>query len=421
MKKTTLLLVLISAFSFTHAQTTKEEIFSDIKTTGGVYYAYPTPSNKQTPAPSGYEPFYISHYGRHGSRWLINDKDFSGVMEILQKAADNNALTDQGKSALERLKKIWIQAEGHNGDLTELGALQHRQIAQRMFKNNPEVFGKNAIVTAKSTVVPRCILSMANFTNELVANNPKLQVSMESSDKYMKYLNHHTKESIDFRAADSFWQEEKRKFRAENMKSDRFIRNLFNNDEYIYKNINPERVIEAFYWIASDMQNLETDISFYDLFTKDELFNIYQAINYQTYVNDGPSPLSKGLVRNNSIPLVKNMLDEAEDYIKNNKKGASLRFGHDGNITPLLALLNIEGMNKEETRPGEVYKVWNTFQAAPMAANLQLIFYKNKKNDILVKFLHNENEVHIPVGTESFPYYKWTEVKPYLEDIIGVR
>ncbi|WP_336960382.1 histidine-type phosphatase [Chryseobacterium contaminans] len=419
MKKTTLLLVFISAFLSTHAQTTKEEIFSDIKTTGGVYYAYPTPSNKQTPVPSGYESFYISHYGRHGSRWLINDKDFSGVIDVLKKAADNNALTEQGKSALERLKKIWIQAEGHNGDLTELGALQHRQISQRMFRNNPKVFEKNAVVTAKSTVVPRCILSMANFTNELVANNPKLQVSMESSDKYMKYLNHHTKESIDFRAADNFWQEEKRKFRAENMKSDRFIKNLFNNDEYIYKNINPERVIEAFYWIASDMQNLETDISFYDLFTKDELFNIYQAINYQTYVNDGPSPLSKGLVKNNSIPLVKNMLEEAEDYIKNNKNGASLRFGHDGNITPLLALLNIEGMNKEEVNPREVYKIWNTFQAAPMAANLQLIFYKNKKNDILVKFLHNENEVHIPVETGNFPYYKWTDVKPYLENIIS--
>ncbi|WP_221630287.1 histidine-type phosphatase [Chryseobacterium lactis] len=157
------------------------------------------------------------------------------------------------------------------------------------------------------------------------------------------------------------------------------------------------------------------------MFTKDELFNIYQAINYQTYVNDGPSPLSKGLVKNNSIPLVKNMLDEAEDYIRNNKNGASLRFGHDGNITPLLALLNIEGMNKEELNPGEVYKVWNTFLAAPMAANLQMIFYKNKKNDVLVKFLHNENEVHIPLQTDSFPYYQWADVKTYLENIVKSR
>ncbi|MFC4163104.1 histidine-type phosphatase [Epilithonimonas zeae] len=414
MKKSFSILLLAASF-FYQGQTTKEEILSDLNQTGGVYYAYPTPTKKLTAVPSGYQPFYISHYGRHGSRWLINDKDFSGVMDILRKANENNALTENGKSALQRLEKIWKIAEGHNGDLTELGGLQHKQISQRMFKNNPQVFGNNAVVTAKSTVVPRCIISMAYFTNELTANNPKLNISVESSDKYMKYLNHHTKESIDFKSQDNFWQEEKRKLKQDALRSDRFIKNLFNNDEYVYKNVNPEKVVESFYWIASDMQNLETDISFYDLFTKDELFNIYQAINYQFYVNDAASPLSKGLVKNNAIPLVKNILEEAEDYIKNNKSGASLRFGHDGNIAPLLAFMRVEGMDKEEINPREVYKVWNTFQAAPMAANLQMIFYKNKKSDVLVKFLLNENEVSIPVETKSFPYYQWNEVKTYLE------
>jgi len=38
--------------------------------TGSIYYAYPVPSSTYTPAPTGYEPFYISHYGRHGSRWM---------------------------------------------------------------------------------------------------------------------------------------------------------------------------------------------------------------------------------------------------------------------------------------------------------------------------------------------------------------
>ncbi len=268
MRKTLSFLFLLSATVFYNAQTTKEEITSDLRNTGGVYLAYPAPTQKLTAVPTGYQPFYISHYGRHGSRWLINDKDFSGVMNILKKAAADNALTEAGKSALQRLEKIWIQAEGHNGDLTELGALQHQQISQRMIRNNPQAFEGNAVVTAKSTVVPRCILSMAYFSNEITAYNPKVKLSMESSDKYMKYLNHHTKESIDFRAGDNFWQEEKRKFRQDNFQTGRFIRNLFNNDEYIYKNVNPEKVMEAFYWIASDMQNLETDISFYDLFTK---------------------------------------------------------------------------------------------------------------------------------------------------------
>lgn len=419
MKRNFTILLLAATALFYKGQTTKAEIFSDLNKTGGVYYAYPTPTGRLTAAPSGYQPFYISHFGRHGSRWLINDKDFLETLEVLRKASSSNALSAVGQSALERLEKVWQTAEGHNGDLTELGARQQREISGRMMKNNAAVFEGKPIVTAKSTVVPRCILSMAYFANELTANNPKVKVEMESSDKYMKYLNHHTPESNVFRDQKNFWQEEKRKFKQQNIKADRFVKNIFNNEEYIYKNVNGEKLLEAFYWIASDMQNIGTEISFYDLFTNEEVFNVYQAINYQTYVNDGPSPLSNGLVKNNAIPLVKNMLEEAENYIANDKNGASLRFAHDGNILPLLALLNVDGANKEELNPSEVYKVWNTFQYAPMAGNLQMIFYKNRKKDILVKFLLNEKEVRIPVEVKQFPYYQWNDVQSYLKTIIG--
>lgn len=419
MKKILSIIILFFFFLEYNGQISKEEILSDINTTGGVYYAYPTSNIELSKVPKDYTPFYISHYGRHGSRWLISENDFLSVLKVLRSASDNQALTENGINALKKLEKIWKLAEGHNGDLTELGAKQQEEISRRMIKNNFQAFEGKSFVTAKSTVVPRCIISMAYFTKELIANNPNINLTIESSDKYMKYLNHHTKESIDFRNGDSFWQEEKRKFRQDNMQPDRFVNNLFNNKNYIYKNINPEKLMEGFYWIASDMQNINTDISFYDLFTKDELFNIYQSINYQTYVNDGHSPLSKGIVKKNAIPLVKNILNEAEYYIDNKIRGASLRFGHDGNIIPLLALLKIEGMDNEEINPKEVFKVWNTFQAAPMAANLQLIFYKNKKNNVVVKILHNEREVKIPLDTNNFPYYEWKDVKSYLERIIS--
>ncbi len=36
----------------------------------------------------------------------------------------------------------------------------------------------------------------------------------------------------------------------------------------------------------------------------------------------------------------------------------------------------------------------------PMGANLQLIFYRDKKNDILVKFLLNECEVTLPLKSK---------------------
>ena len=41
------------------AQTSKEEMFSTIEKTGGVYWAYPLDFAPQTRAPKGYKPFYV--------------------------------------------------------------------------------------------------------------------------------------------------------------------------------------------------------------------------------------------------------------------------------------------------------------------------------------------------------------------------
>ena len=46
------------------AQSAYDEIKADIDKAGGVYFMYPFDTPSATPAPKGYEPFYISHYGR---------------------------------------------------------------------------------------------------------------------------------------------------------------------------------------------------------------------------------------------------------------------------------------------------------------------------------------------------------------------
>ena len=58
-----------------YAQSSLEEITANPEKAGGVYLAYPTEFAPQSKAPKGYKPFYISHYGRHGSRYLISNED----------------------------------------------------------------------------------------------------------------------------------------------------------------------------------------------------------------------------------------------------------------------------------------------------------------------------------------------------------
>ena len=73
----------------------------------------------------------------------------------------------------------------------------------------------------------------------------------------------------------------------------------------------------------------------------------------------------------------------------------------------------------EEVDMEKFHLAWQDYRVSPMGANLQLIFYRDKKNDILVKFLLNECEVTLPLKSKMVPYYSWKEVETFLAEIIG--
>lgn len=106
-------LALTAATFAISAQTTREEIAATPEKAGGVYYAYPVVESLNTPAPKGYKPFYISHYGRHGSRYLISDDDYSKVVDFMAHAKEKGALTPLGEKVYADLLTIWDEARGH--------------------------------------------------------------------------------------------------------------------------------------------------------------------------------------------------------------------------------------------------------------------------------------------------------------------
>lgn len=119
------------------AQSVRDDLKQDIRRCASNQMAYPTPTQKLTPAPANYKPFYISHYGRHGSRYLINPRDYSYPHEVLRSADSAGVLTTLGKDVLRRFEVIEREAANRYGELTPLGAEQHRQIAHRMYERFP--------------------------------------------------------------------------------------------------------------------------------------------------------------------------------------------------------------------------------------------------------------------------------------------
>lgn len=405
------------------ALTPREEIEANPLKAGGIYLAYPTEeiSTVAKERPKGYTPFYLSHYGRHGSRYLISDRDYSDIMDRLGDAASRDALTPLGLGVLSRLDTVWTEAEGRGGELTPLGTRQHRSIARRAATAFPEIFkGDDAEVTAASTVVMRCAHSMFAFMEGLKELNPHLDISRESSERHMVYLNYHSPESGPYSSHDGPWYQDYKRFKAKNTQPERLMSSLFKDKDYVERWVDQERLMWQLYWLAVDMQNMETPISFMDLFTTDELYGLWETANFNFYACNSSYPLANGEHTANARNLVRDFLNKADTYIAEGRHGASLRFGHDGNIIPLTALLKIDGCHSDAVAPEDLASGgYANFRISPMASNLQMIFFRNNKNpeDILVRVVLNEKPATLPINAEGAGLYNWKDLRPYLAGI----
>src|SRR3712207_9376257 len=87
------------------------------------------------------------------------------------------------------MKLLADAARDRYGELTPLGAEQHKGLALRRIRNFPEVFAGVTNIDARSTVVIRCILSMENALQQLLTVNPQLRITHDASYHDMYYMN----------------------------------------------------------------------------------------------------------------------------------------------------------------------------------------------------------------------------------------
>ena len=69
-------------------------------------HSYEFREMQATPAPKGYKPVYISHYGRHGSRTNWHISNYNYVIDILEKADSAGILTPEGEELLQEARVV---------------------------------------------------------------------------------------------------------------------------------------------------------------------------------------------------------------------------------------------------------------------------------------------------------------------------
>ena len=397
------------------AQTSQREMYANPYRNGSTYFAYPGPVQQVlTPAPAGYEPFYISHYGRHGSRYMTSNKYYVQAITPMDSAAKLGLLTPKGEEVLAKLKAGYADAYNRDGDLTALGGRQHREIAHRMYDRFPELLSQPLRVDARSSTVGRCMISMFNFCWELQGLNPELDVRMDASNHDMRFVvgNDDVKPGETPRA--EAYKQEVSDLRNKSRDLDRVMKLLFTDVKKAREFVDGIELVRCLSNVANDFQNLpEQGLSLVGIFTKEELFDMWVASNagwlLQTGVIPGSTPM---YLRQKEVrDSIESFADRA---IRLGEPALTLRFSHDSAVLPLAYLMGLKEAMGAKPDIKNLYKHISVDKLIPMAANIQLVFYrKDGSDDILVKFLLNENETSVPVATDCAPYYHWADVKRY--------
>jgi hypothetical protein len=395
------------------AQTAQEELKANRYLSGSNYLDYDRQlsTTPLTPAPKGYEPFYMSHYGRHGSRWLIGEGDYTTPLNILRDAHEAGKLTAEGEAVLKKLEDFFPTTVKRLGELTTVGERQHHGIGSRLARNFPEIFkAKNVPIDARSTVVIRCILSMEAECEELAAANPTARIHNDVSESLQYYLNQGWSDRLRQSSRDG------RKVRGEYEQKyshpERLMKLLFNDQQYVYDNIRASSLMRQLFEIAANMQSHDTDIELYSLFTDEETYDQWRMRNIGWYLDYAAAPQTGAIMPFSQLNLLKNII-ETTDTVRQTQ--ATLRFGHEVCVMPLACLLELGQCGAQVENLDTLDRVWRNYRIFPMACNIQLVFYRPKKGngDILVKALLNEREMTLPAKPVSGPYYRWEDLRQY--------
>lgn len=394
------------------------DVAADILNAAGCERPYHYEPGSPTAAPKGYKPFYISHYGRHGSRYCWNNETYIFLHEVLTEAKKHSALTDEGERFRTLFEEDYPEFLANTGDLSELGFAQQRDIAVRMAASFPEVFVPGGKVFARCSPVPRVISSMQAFTVSLQKSVPSLDIRARALHTDCPVVNPHMSLSEEQAKAFEplprpgglsdldFW-----KPRA---CYDTVLPRFFTDDSFFSETGGRTKFIMEVFRLWANSPNCCEDPGRYSfLLTPEEAAVMWEAFNFSNYYSIRYYQLYD--------ELLQDIVAGAQAAINGGGFAADLRFGHDTIFDPLCYILMLDGRGGFPEEADEVKGYYFNY-LTPMAANLQIVLYRSRKNpEILFKVLRNEKEQQLPqLESAGGPYYRWSDftawIQGYLKD-----
>lgn len=376
----------------------------------GVYHPYQRLVRADVKPPSGYKPFYISHIGRHGCRYPVNEGYVGNGLRPLLKADSLGILSAEGKRLLQCFRQLDSVSQGTYGLINEFGAQEHQGIARRMAARFPRVFrqkGRDSIA-CYSTHKQRAILSMTNFAAALASSAPKVHIGFVAGEKYYDYLCREDQAASGLKGGSRLADKAMEEF----FDFQGFYSRIFTDASAAPKVVRNKRLIAE---TCVTNGTVAADLGYPGLMhclTPEEYEVAAKVYNAKMYYQHCGSAEQGEWRMHIMDPLVLDFVEKADAAVAGNNVAADLRFSHDVGLMPFFSLISLEGYDSRVSFD-KACEVWNSSYMMPMATNLQLVFYRGRKGDVLVRVLFNEGDASFPALGPG-PYYPWPELRLYL-------
>ena len=388
-------------------------------------------TNEAPAAPKGYEPFYITAYLRHGSRFESSPEYPVETFNYFNKAEELGILTPLGKRVKEFMEWNYNHHQHRIGDLSDVGFGQHKGIAKRYYERFSSLFKGEANIESVSSTSLRATMSMVAFNEGLKEKNPALNNHMMASeitgpemrpqkpDHNPAYPAAEAKAYKTFLAKEVYsklieWGGRQDLSHAHNA--------LFTNPELLFAQFDykkPFKIMTDIYKRLAFAQNFgKNDRSLIDeVFNADERYIIYKHENCSWYYRCASA--AHPILANNmaqSRVLVDYIVNRADEVINGKKQSnAHLCFGHDLNIIPIQTIFSMERLplylSKEDNNVDYIAEHWRGYKFTPKAANVFFIFYRNSEGKVLVRPQINERDVELDIESETPYFYEWDKIK----------
>ena len=403
-------------------QSTREAILSDPAKAGSLMYVYDYKAETPvTPAPKGYKPFYLSHFGRHGARYVLR-MQYDTVAAVLGRGAKAGLLNDRGKKLFNDYQKYYSEVRNMEGELSGIGIEQEQTIARRFYRRYPEIFKGPTRGTAFSTPSARVVLSMTSFIDGLQSFDHDLNVDARNGEAYSTFLRPNFS-ILDRRRPVPMDKIEKVyiPYFTETVDTGSILGRIFTDPSAAVERCHID--VPVFIRHLAAIENGQACVEnpsdiFNDLLTLEDRIAIARADGFRIFSFLAKYEGSGSLFPDFAAYTLKDIIEKADADIASGQMQLRLRFTHDSAVIPLLAFMDINGLGRTAKNPEEAFEIF-PFYKVPMGASLQIVFFRKRSSqEILIKLMLNEEEAVLPFPAFNGPFYRWSDFKNYYGPMI---